>query len=112
MPGRDPEARDRSAAVAAEIRAEMKRQGLTGVELRERVERFRGAPVADQEGARKMWLTRRLSGDVNLVRPVRVVYGPTEDLALIARALKVNPERFVRVINLSKPKTSKSASNN
>lgn len=99
MPGRDPEAAARSAAIAAEIRAEMKSQGLTGVELRNRVEQLRGRPVAAADGSRRMWITRRLAGRINLVEPVKVVYGPTEDLELIARALGVKPDRFVRVIN-------------
>jgi hypothetical protein len=80
----------------------MKRKGLSGVELRAEVERLRGAPVPNQ-----MWMSRRLTGDVNLVRPVRVVYGPTEDLKVIAKALDVDPDRLVRVINVgAKRKTT------
>lgn len=100
MPGRDPDAAKRSARVAAEIRAEMKRQGLTGAEL---AERLRAAGV---EVPNPMWITRRLTGRVNLVKPVQVVYGETEDLAEIAKALKVAPSRLVRVVNV-KNKTAK-----
>lgn len=99
MPGRDPEAAERSARIGEAVSAEMKHQGLTGIELRQRVEQLRGAPVAEREGARRMWLTRRLDGSVNLVRPVKVIYGPTEDLEDIAKVLGVDPKRFVRVIN-------------
>jgi hypothetical protein len=107
MPGRDPEAAERSAQIGAAVSAEMKRQGLTGIELRQRVEQLRGAPVAEREGARRMWLTRRLDGSVNLVKPVKVVYGPTSDLEDIAKVLDVDPKRFIRVINVKRTTTRK-----
>jgi transcriptional regulator with XRE-family HTH domain len=93
MPGRDPDAAQRSAAVAAEIRAVMKQQGLSGAELADRL-RDAGVQVSNA-----MWVTRRLTGQVNLVEPERVIYGPTDDLAAIAEVLKVDPKRFVRVVN-------------
>jgi DNA-binding Xre family transcriptional regulator len=97
MPGRDPEALKRSAQIGAAVHAEMKRQGLTGVELRKRIEELRGAPVGSTENNRAVWLSRRISGKVNLVKPVRVVYGPTDDLADICKILGVKPERIIRV---------------
>jgi len=97
MPGRDPEARQRSQKVADEIRAEMAKQGLTGAALRRKLEE------AGVEVPNDMWMTRRLNGDVNLVTPVKIVYGPTADLERIAEVLKVDPKRFVRILN----KTSK-----
>lgn len=108
MPGRDPEAAERSSRVGEAIRAEMKRQGLTGAELQKRIEELRGAPVAASVGARKMWLTRRLAGEVNLVQPVKVVYGPTDDLDDIAKVLGVKPDRFIRVLNIKRATTRKS----
>jgi hypothetical protein len=46
-----------------------------------------------------MWLSRRLQGQVNLVEPTRVVYGPTKELETIAKILKVPVARFVRAIH-------------
>lgn len=99
MPGRDPEAATRSAQIGAAIHTVMKQKGLSGVELRKRVEKLRGAPVAERDGARRVWLTRRLGGHVNLVQPVTVIYGPTDDLKDIAKALDVDVDRFVRIVN-------------
>jgi len=101
MPGRDPEAAERSSRVADAIRAEMKHQGLTGAGLRDKL-REAGVQVPND-----MWITRRLTGQVNLVEPVRVVYGPSDDLEAIASVLKVDPARFVRVLNRNASKTSK-----
>lgn len=103
MPGRDPEAAQRSALVADAIRAEMKRQGLTGTELRNRLEAA-GVTVPNA-----MWVTRRMTGQVNLVEPERIVYGPTADLLAIADALNVDPKRFVRVVNTRNPAKTKAA---
>jgi hypothetical protein len=103
MPGRDPNAKDRSARVAAEIRTEMRRQGITGPELVARINKVRGNPVADNDRNARVWISRRLTGKTNLVQPERVVYGPTEDLTDIAKALGVDAYRLVRVVN-TKPR--------
>jgi transcriptional regulator with XRE-family HTH domain len=102
MPGRDPEAAARSSRIGEAIQAEMKRQGLTGQELRKRVEQLRGAPVAERDGARREWVSRRMRGAVNLVTPVKVIYGPTKDLEDIASVLGVKPDRFTRVVNITR----------
>lgn len=99
MPGRDPEAADRSARVAHRIRTEMRRQGLSGLDLRVRIEKLRGQPVADNERNARVWMSRRMTGKVNLIQPVKVIYGPTEDLAIIARALGVDPHTLVNAID-------------
>jgi hypothetical protein len=104
MPGRSPESAERSSRVAKAIRAEMKHQGLTGPELTARIERIRGARLPNG-----MWLSRRLTGKTNLVEPVKVVYGPTADLMVIAEALGVKPARLVRVTNLTKPAAGRSS---
>jgi len=107
MPGRDPEAQKRSEAVAAEIRAAMAKKGLTGAALRDLL-REAGVEVTND-----MWLSRRLNGDVNLVEPVKVVYGPSEDLVAIAKVLGVDADRLVRVVNSpSKSKPSTPATTN
>lgn len=95
MPGRDPDAADRSARVAHRIRTEMRRQGLSGLDLRVRIEKLRGTPVADNERNARVWMSRRMTGKVNLIQPVKVIYGPTEDLNIIARALGVDPNMLV-----------------
>jgi hypothetical protein len=93
MPGRDPEARKRSENVAEAIRDEMAKAKLTGAGLRDAL-RAAGVEVPND-----MWVSRRLTGEVNLVQPVKVVYGPTPDLEAIAAVLKVDPSRLVRAIN-------------
>lgn len=104
MPGRDPEARERSVRVAGEIRAVMAQKGLSGAGLAVLLRK------AGIEVPNDMWLSRRLTGAVNLVQPVKVVYGPTEELEKIAEALDVDPKRFTRVVNATgstrKSKTS------
>lgn len=102
MPGRSPASAERSARVAREIRTAMKRQGLSGPELAARIETIRGSALPNA-----MWLSRRLTGRTNLVEPVKVIYGPTADLKLIAEALNIKPARLVRVVNLTKPAASK-----
>lgn len=97
MPGRSPESAARSARVASEIQTEMKRQGLTGRELAARIEQIRGAPLPNE-----MWVSRRITGKTNLVKPERIVYGPTDDLKVIAEALNIPPARLVRVVNVNK----------
>lgn len=97
MPGRSPESAARSARVASEIQTEMKRQGLTGRELAARIEEIRGAALPNE-----MWVSRRITGKTNLVRAERVVYGPTDDLRIIAQALNVNPSRLIRAVNVNK----------
>lgn len=82
MPGLSPESATRSARVATAIRTEMKRHGLSGADLAKRIETVRGSALPNG-----MWLSRRLTGKVQLVEPVQVLYGPTPDLALIIRAL-------------------------
>lgn len=93
MPGRDPEAQKRSEIVGNEVRRLMREQGLTGAGLREAL-RAAGTDVPNN-----MWITRRVTGQVNLVEPVRVVYGPTDELVAIAKVLDVDPARLVRVVN-------------
>lgn len=93
MPGRDPEARQRSEKVAAEIRTVMREQGLTGAGLRDLLEKA-GHTVSND-----MWISRRTTGEVNLVQPVTTIYGPTADLVNIAKVLGVDADRFVRVVN-------------
>ncbi len=90
MPGRDPEARERSERVAVEIRAVMRQKGLSGAALADML-RTQGMTVPND-----MWLSRRLTGAVNLVEPVKVVYGPTDELEQIANALGVDPKRLAR----------------
>ena len=104
MPGRDPDAQARSTRVSKAIRDEMTRQGLTNVALAEKL-REHGVHVPND-----MWIARRLTGQVNLVEPVKVVYGPTDDLEAIADVLGVKADRFVRVINSTrKPAPSAAA---
>jgi hypothetical protein len=102
MPGRDPEAQSRSEVVADAIRAEMVKQNLTGAALRAKLIES-GIQVPND-----MWLSRRLNGDVNLIQPVKVVYGPTADLEAIAKVLGADPNRLIRAVNsASKSKASK-----
>lgn len=102
MPGRDPAAAERSQRIADAVRAEMKRQGLTGAGLRDKL-REAGVEIPND-----MWITRRMTGQVNLATPVRVIYGPTDDLQAIARVLNVDADRFVRVVNSTASSTVKS----
>jgi hypothetical protein len=97
MPGRDPEALTRSQTVGDEIRRLMREKGLTGVGLREAL------LAAGYDVPNEMWVTRRLTGAVNTVEPVKVVYGPTDDLKAIAKVLDVDPNRLVRVVNRKNP---------
>jgi hypothetical protein len=93
MPGRDPEAAARSAAVAAELDREMRNQGINGAELGRRLR------AAGHDVPNAMWITRRTTGRVNLVEPEAVVYKATGDLEKICAVLKVDPRRFVNVVN-------------
>lgn len=104
MPGRDPEAQTRSEIVGDEVRRLMRERGLTGAGLREALR------AAGHDVPNNMWVTRRVTGQVNLVEPVKVVYGPTEDLVAIAKILDVDPARLVRVVN-RKPSTPAADSN-
>lgn len=96
MPLHNAEAADRSTRVAEQLRTAMKHQGLSGVEL---LNRLTGVPLPEGEGNRRKWLSTRLTGKTNLVKPVKVVYGPTDELRAIAAALGVDPDRLVRVVN-------------
>lgn len=104
MPGRDPQAAERSQRVATEIKSEMRRQGLSGVDLIAKIEEVTGKKIPNT-----MWLSRRLNGAVNLVQPERVIYGPSDDLTEIAQALGVKPDRLVRVVNIT-PKSTRTES--
>ncbi len=105
MPGRDPEAQERSRRVGEAIRAIMRQKDITGVQLRELIEKRRGEPVSASSRGQDVWLSRRLLGDVNLVQPVKVVYGPTDDLEDIAAVLGTSADRLVRAANATpKPK--------
>lgn len=100
MPGRDPKARERSERVASVIREIMFHAGMTGVALRAALQEAGVAVPSD------MWITRRLTGHVNLVEPVTVVYGPTDDLKAIAKALGVSVDRLVNVVNVTPPEAT------
>jgi transcriptional regulator with XRE-family HTH domain len=65
--------------LAAAIRSAMKRQGLSGRDMADRIGQLRGEPVND------MWISRRVTGTKALVAPVR--FDP--ELELWALALEV-----------------------
>jgi hypothetical protein len=103
---RNPESINRSARIATAIRAEMRKRGITSdAELRRLVEKHRGAPVSANEGSASVWMSRRMTGGIDLVKPVRVVYGPTRDLEDIAAVLGVPVSRFLRVANNTNSKS-------
>jgi hypothetical protein len=83
-------------AVAEAIRAAMKSQNLSGVDLANRLERVRGSALPYDKG---VWVSKRTSGKVHLVQPVKVIYGPTDELRDIAKALGVSVGSLVEVAN-------------
>ena len=81
-----------SERVAEAIRAAMKSQHLSGADLAREIEKIRGTrPHA-------MWISKRVHGDVHLVRPTGL-FGPTEDLKEIAAALGVDVAELVAPAN-------------
>lgn len=98
MPGRNPEAAKRSTQIAKQLAAAKKLQGLSADELCD-ILAASGVTIPHTGPNRRKWWSNRMLGKVNLVTPVKVVYGPTDELRAIARALGLDVDRLVRVVN-------------
>lgn len=78
-------------AVGAAINAALKRKGLSGADLANRVGAMRGSTLKFPD----VWASKRTTGKINLVLPSGD-YAPTEELSEIAAALGISVADLLR----------------